>query len=74
MNSHNSGIASNYCYEIAISTLGDLIISGNKGISFFSPEHEDFRVIDLKSIPLTAINIGCGLRNYLAIFMTHRFG
>lgn len=60
-NSHNSGIASNYCYEIAISTLGDLIISGNKGISFFSPEHEDFRVIDLKSIPLTAINIGCGL-------------
>ena len=35
-NSHNSGIASNYCYEIAISTLGDLIIQEQRNLLFLS--------------------------------------
>lgn len=43
----NSLILSNYCYEIQDSQQGYLIISGDKGLSFFDPEQELFKVVEL---------------------------
>lgn len=58
----NSLILSNYCYEIQDSQQGYLIISGDKGLSFFDPEQELFKVVELgTALPLSGINKGCGL-------------
>lgn len=58
----NSNIASNFCYEIALSTMDQLIISGDKGLSFFDVDRGIFRVVELgTALPIAGINIGCGL-------------
>lgn len=58
----NSMILSNYCYEIEESLQGYLIISGDKGLSFFDPEQSMFKVVELgTALPVSGINKGCGL-------------
>ena len=58
----NSMILSNYCYEIEESQQGYLIISGDKGLSFFDPEQSMFKVVELgTALPVSGINKGCGL-------------
>lgn len=58
----NSFIASNYCYDLALSILDQLVITSDKGITFFDPDQNLFKVVELgKALPLTDINIGCGI-------------
>lgn len=58
----NSFIASNYCYELALSSLDQLVITGDKGITFFDPDQNLFKVVELgTALPLSGINIGCGI-------------
>lgn len=58
----NSFIASNYCYELTLSTLDQLVITGDKGITFFDPDQNLFKVVELgTALPLSGINIGCGI-------------
>lgn len=58
----NSFIASDYCYELTLSTLNQLVITGDKGITFFDPDQNLFKVVELgTALPLTGINIGCGI-------------
>ena len=58
----NSFIASNYCYELTLSTLNQLVITGDKGITFFDPDQNLFKVVELgTALPLPGINIGCGI-------------
>ncbi len=59
---NNSFIASDYCYELALSNLNQLIITGDKGITYFDPDKNLFKVVELgTALPLTDINIGCGI-------------
>lgn len=58
----NSPIASNYCYEIQQSVMGYLVISGDKGLTFFDPDQNIFKIVELGSaLPIAGINLGCGL-------------
>lgn len=58
----NSFIASNYCYELALSTMDQLVITGDKGITFFDPDQNLFKVVELgTALPLSGINVGCGI-------------
>lgn len=58
----NSMILSNYCYDIRESRQGYLIISGDKGLSFFDPDLELFKIVELgTALPISGINKGCGL-------------
>lgn len=59
---NNSLILSDYCYNIKESTQGYLIISGDKGLSFFDPGQEQFKVVEQgTALPVSGINKGCGL-------------
>lgn len=58
----NSMILSNYCYDIKESTQGYLVVSGDKGLSFFDPDLQLFKVVELgTALPIGGINKGCGL-------------
>lgn len=58
----NSLILSDYCYEIRESAQGYLIISSDKGLSFFDPKQELFKVVEQgTALPVAGINKGCGL-------------
>lgn len=53
-------LLSDYCYDIAITRKGNLIITGNRGITLFNPIQNKSKFIGLEnSIALSAINIGC---------------
>lgn len=58
----NSGIAGDYCYGLAQCNQGQLIISSDKGLTFFDPDTQAFKIVELGSaLPLTEINAGCGV-------------
>ena len=58
----NSFIASDYCYKLSLSTLNQLVITGDKGITFFDPDQNLFKIVELgTALPLPGINIGCGI-------------
>lgn len=58
----NNQLLSNYCYNITESNQGYLVISGDKGVSFFDPEIGLVKQVGLSSgLPITGINQGCGL-------------
>lgn len=58
----NSFIASDYCYKLTLSSLNQLVITGDKGITFFDPNQNLFKVVELgTALPLPGINIGCGI-------------
>ena len=60
--SANSELLSDYCYGIVQSGLGNLIISGDKGLTFFNPDQATVRTINLKTaLPISGINAGCGM-------------
>ena len=55
-------LQSNYCYDILQTKRGGLLLSGNKGLSYFSPENRRETVIALKTaLPISGINFGCGM-------------
>lgn len=55
-------LLSNYCYDIVQSPEGHLIISSDKGLSFFDLRQKTFRVVELGSaLPISGINYGCGM-------------
>jgi len=55
-------LLSNYCYDIVQSPEGHLIISSDKGLSFFDLRQKTFRVIELGgALPISGINYGCGM-------------
>lgn len=58
----NSLLLSNYCYEIVQSTQGYLIVTSDKGLTFFDPDLKVFKVVELgTALPLAGINNGCGI-------------
>ncbi|MDR2915079.1 MAG: response regulator [Tannerella sp.] len=54
-------LQSNYCYEIAESEQNELIVSGDKGLSFLNLDRNTLRIIDLNALLFSGINYGCGL-------------
>ena len=58
----NSELLSDYCYDIVQSKQGYLVISGDKGLSFFNPDQSIFKTVYLKTaLPISGINTGCGM-------------
>lgn len=56
------GLLSNYCYALAQSKYGDILISNRNGLSRFNKKTNNFKNIKLSDgVPLTSINDGCGL-------------
>lgn len=55
-------LASNYCYDIAETNHGNLLITSDKGITLLNPVTENFRFILLGvSLPIISITSGCGV-------------
>ena len=54
-------LLSNYCYEIAQTGPNEIIISGDKGISFLNTERKTLKTISLNTLLLSGINRGNGL-------------
>jgi signal transduction histidine kinase/ligand-binding sensor domain-containing protein/DNA-binding response OmpR family regulator len=55
-------LQSNYCYEIAQSSEGYLIITGDKGLSLLDPDKRILRSVELElALPLSGLNYGCGI-------------
>lgn len=55
-------LLSNYCYNMSESESGHLLITGDKGISFFDPEKGMVKQIRLDAgLPISSINLDCGL-------------
>lgn len=55
-------LQSNYCYNIAESVQGYLVISGDKGLTFLNPDRKIVKAVDLETaLPISGINNGCGL-------------
>lgn len=55
-------LLSNYCYNIAETKLGNLLITGDKGLTFSHPQHDHPRFLRLSmSLPISSITEGCGL-------------
>lgn len=58
----NKQLSSNFCYNIAESKQGNLVILNDKGISFLHPEKGLLYTAHIgKELPFSAINRGCGL-------------
>lgn len=57
----NKMLYSDYCYDIAQSEHNELIISGDKGLSFLNVENRTLKTIGLDALILSGINYGCGL-------------
>ncbi len=55
-------LPSNFCYNIAVSPKGNVLITTDKGITCYFPEERRFATIDLmENFPSTYIINGCGL-------------
>lgn len=55
-------LLSDYCYNIGITQLGNVIITGDKGITLFSPANQSFQSTELpSSFPAPAIINDCGV-------------
>ena len=57
----NNMLLSNYCYDIAQSEQGELVILSDKGISLLNPDEKKLRVINKDVLLLSSINYGNGL-------------
>lgn len=61
-NAEQNLLLSNYCYSITQSIEGDMIISGDKGISLLDPDTRTLRSVELETaLPLSGFNYGCGI-------------
>lgn len=57
-----NGLQSNYCYDIVQSVQGYLIISSDKGLSFFDSNRMLIKAVNLGiTLPISGINTGCGM-------------
>jgi signal transduction histidine kinase/ligand-binding sensor domain-containing protein/AraC-like DNA-binding protein len=54
-------LLSNYCYEIVQSEQNELIISGDKGLSFLDVDNKKLRMINLDALIFSGINKGNGM-------------
>lgn len=55
-------LISNYCYNMVHTKSGNLLITGDKGVTFFNPQQEISRFVKLGlSLPITSITDGCGV-------------
>ena len=54
-------LQSNYCYDIAQSELNELIVSGDRGLSFLNVDRGTLRGINLSAMLFAGMNYGCGL-------------
>ncbi len=55
-------LLSNYCYNLAESQNGHLIVTSDKGVSFFDPVKGMVKQVRLDSgLPITSINLDCGV-------------
>jgi signal transduction histidine kinase/ligand-binding sensor domain-containing protein/AraC-like DNA-binding protein len=54
-------LQSNYCYDIAQTEHNELIISGDKGLSFLNVDQKKLRTINLNALLFSGINYGCGI-------------
>ncbi|GHT37766.1 hybrid sensor histidine kinase/response regulator [Bacteroidia bacterium] len=55
-------LLSNYCYDIAETRQGHLLITSDKGITLFNPALESSKFIKLGvNLPITSITEGCGV-------------
>ncbi|MDR2815972.1 MAG: hybrid sensor histidine kinase/response regulator, partial [Proteiniphilum sp.] len=58
----SGSLMSNYCYDIAQTKSGSLLITGDKGVTFFNPQQGTSRFVKLGvSLPITSITEGCGV-------------
>ncbi len=58
----NGFLLSNYCYDMAVTNRGELVITSDKGITFLHPITETARFIKLGvTLPLASISEGCGV-------------
>ncbi len=58
----NSQLLSDYCYNLAETNQGNILITCNEGITLFSPIQQDFRSISTSSgFPGSSIVNGCGV-------------
>ncbi len=56
----NGNLLSDYCYDIAISPKGNLIITSNQGVTLFNPVQNRANFIGIgNNMPISGINIGC---------------
>jgi len=54
-------LLSNYCYDIKQTNQGNLLITSDKGLTFFHPHREQSRFLKLNaSLPISSITEGCG--------------
>lgn len=58
----NGYLLSNYCYDMAVTNRGELLITSDKGLTFFHPftETSFFTKLGI-TLPLASISEGCGL-------------
>lgn len=55
-------LMSNYCYNMVQTRSGNLLITSDKGVTFFNPQQEISRFVKLGvSLPITSITEGCGI-------------
>lgn len=55
-------LLSDYCYNLSITKMGNVLITSDKGVTLFSPENQNFRSIELPSdFPASAIINDCGV-------------
>lgn len=55
-------LMSNYCYNLAVTESGSILITGDKGVTFFNPQQETSRFVKLGvPLPITSITDGCGV-------------
>ncbi|NDV60495.1 two-component regulator propeller domain-containing protein [Bacteroides sp. 519] len=59
----NGALMSNYCYNIAESRQGNLVLTTDNGLSFFLPQKGTFEHVSLgtNGLIVSAFNEGCGL-------------
>ncbi len=58
----NDQLLSNYCYNLAESSMGYLIVTSDRGISFFDSAKDITKQVTLEGFPINSINSGCGLQ------------
>ncbi len=58
----NSSIQSNYCFSMTSTSLGHLIVSGDKGLTIFDSEMHVVKIVNTDiALPISGINDGCGI-------------
>lgn len=60
--SGNSQLPGDFCYNLCHTPSGKILITGDKGVTCFTPSEETFTTIDLmRNFPSTHIINGCGI-------------